>query len=318
VRLRTITTAFALALIARPAFANDPAAAQALFDQAQALMRQERWSEACPKLEESQRLDPGDGTVLHLAACREHEGKIATAWGLYEDALVAAKRSSNKGRARIAQERIDFLAPRLHRLRLKVASGDKKLTSFKIVRDDTPIGTALWNDPFPVDPGSHTITASADGYKKWSKSIDIPTSNGETTVEVPLLEAEPIAPTKPKEPKRLTIEEATRGDSQRTVGLALGGIGVAGLVAGAVFGAFAFSKQSEADSNCKAPDFTMCNPRGVDAGKSGETFGTISTIAFIAGGALAAGGAVLYLTAPEHGRVGLAIAPSSVSLGGRW
>src|SRR5262245_18728599 len=62
--------------------ADDSAAAQALFDQGRKLMESERWAEACPKLEESQRLDPAGGTLLHLALCREHEGRIATAWVL--------------------------------------------------------------------------------------------------------------------------------------------------------------------------------------------------------------------------------------------
>lgn len=330
--LAIATTVATSIVVAAPAFANDPAAAQVLFDQAQALMRQGRWTEACPKLEESQRLDPGDGTLLHLAACREHEGRIATAWALYEDALVAAKRSNNKGRIRIAQERVDVLGPRLHRLRVVVSPGDKSLAGFKIVRDDTAVSAALWNEAFPIDPGPHTITASADGHRKWSQSIDIPASSGETTVDIPLLEADPSASSSrsPKEePRRLSLEEATRGDSQRTIGIALGGVGVAGLVAGSVFGALAFSKKSEADSHCAPPDYRQCTRAGVDAGDASETFGTISTVAFIAGGALAVGGAVLYLTAPEHGRAGAdrrsgairlsgVITPSSVSLDARW
>ena len=317
-RRRAIGLAVAGCLFVSKAFANDPAAAQALFDQAQALMRDGRWSDACPKLEESQRLDPADGTVLHLAACREHEGKIATAWALYQDALVAAKRSNNKSRAKVAQERIDFLGPRLPRLRLKVAFADKKLPAFTVMRDDTAIGPALWGDAFPVDPGAHTITATADGYKKWSRAIDIAASPEDTTVDVPLLEADTTDKPPSAPPRRTTAEprEDDRGDTQRTIGVALTGIGVAGLVAGGVFGALALAKNSDADKECAPPDFTRCSQDGIDAGKQSETFGDVSTIAFIAGGAFALGGLALYFTAPAHARLG--IAPGSIQLSGRF
>ena len=59
---------------------RDPAAAQALFDQGQALVNAGKPEEACPKLAESYRLDPGIGTQFHLAACHELEGRIASAW----------------------------------------------------------------------------------------------------------------------------------------------------------------------------------------------------------------------------------------------
>jgi hypothetical protein len=118
------------------AHANDPATAQALFDQARKLMTQEKWAEACPKLEESQRLDPGGGTLLHLALCREHEGKIATAWAHYQDALAWAKRDGRKDRVKIAQPRIDALTPRLHRMRVRVAPKSRKLAGFAVSRDE--------------------------------------------------------------------------------------------------------------------------------------------------------------------------------------
>ena len=67
----------AFATTSTPARA-DPATvarAQALFDEALALMKAGKYAEACPKLEESDQLDPGMGTEYRLAECYESDGK---------------------------------------------------------------------------------------------------------------------------------------------------------------------------------------------------------------------------------------------------
>lgn len=318
------------------AHAGDPAAAQALFDQARKLMSQQRWAEACPKLDESQRLDPGGGTLLHLAACREHEGKIATAWAHYQDALSAAKRDGRKDRAKFAQARIDAIRPRLPRIRVRVAAENRALPGFRVSRDDIIVGEAQWGESVPVDPGTRTLAARADGYASWTTTVDVPAAASETTVDVPVLEKEEAAaapaPEGPPDPaktpgaeqrERSHPDDPTRGDTQRTIGVTLGAIGVVGVAVGSVFGLLAISKQSEADRECRPPDGTRCSAAGVEAGKDGTTFGDVSTIAFIAGGALLVGGAALYFSAPDPTKkIGLAptFGPSraGLALGGRF
>ena len=303
------------------AHARDPAAAQALFDQGRKLMEQERWAEACPKLEESERLDPAGGTLLHLALCREHEGRIATAWAIYQDALAQAKRDARKDRAKVAQERVDALTPRLPHVRVRVAPANRRIEGFTITRDDVTVGEAQWGEALPVDPGSHALTARGSGRKPWTTRINVPATPDELVLDVPELEIQPADVPKGARPKEAaasdgqstagpsSLEAAKSGEGQRTIGIVIAGVGVAGLITGSIAGLVSFSKKNEADQACTPPDRSRCTAQGVAASDAGMRAGTISTIGFIAGGALAAGGAIIYFTAPSGSSV--AIAPSA-------
>lgn len=297
--------------------AADPATAQMLFEQARKLMGQDRYAEACPKLEESQRLDPAGGTLLHLAVCREREGRTATAWALYSDALSQAKRDKRNDRAKYAQERIDVLGPKLPKMRVRVAPANRSLPGFKLTRDDLAVGEAQWGESVPVDPGARVMKAQADGRKPWTFKIDVPNQPNEVNVDVPELEIDPNAnqasakSERPEEKRRtVSYDDGPRsGDTQRTLGIVAGGVGIAGIGVGAVFGLLSISKKNEADGQCRGPELELCTQQGVDDASTGRTFGNVSTIAFIAGTALAAGGVVLYFTAPDA-TTPVAIAPT--------
>ena len=126
--------------------ADDKAAAQALFDQGRKLMEQGRFAEACPKLESSEHLDPGAGTLLNLAACYEKNGQTASAWVTYTDAATASQERHPDWAAR-AQGRAKALFPTLSHLVIQVPSAVQGL---EVKRDGKTLASGSQGTPMPV------------------------------------------------------------------------------------------------------------------------------------------------------------------------
>jgi hypothetical protein len=103
----------------------------------------------------------------------------------------------------------------------------------------------------------------------------------------------------PTEPAGASPGTSDSGRTLRITGLVVGGVGVAGLIVASIAAASAASSWSDAQSECSTtscPQATYADARSKhDAAQSAAT---VSTIGFVAGGALAAAGVVLYLAAP--------------------
>src|SRR5882672_9523038 len=128
---------FALGLSATRAHAADAGAqAQTLFDEGKRLMDAEDYAAACPKLAESQRLDPGNGTLARLATCHEKQGLTATAWSEFAELLTSAQRAGQADRERFARQRIAILEPHLSRLTI-IVPADVATTAGLVVQRDT-------------------------------------------------------------------------------------------------------------------------------------------------------------------------------------
>ena len=80
------------------------------------------------------------------------------------------------------------------------------------------------------------------------------------------------------------------------------GVGGVGLVLGTIFGIRALSIGDQSDLCKLGPQGNGCPTTAVDDQNTARSSGTISTIGFVAGGVLAAGGAVLFFTAPKPGQ----------------
>ena len=292
----TLTLA-ALLLRSAPAFAGDEAAAEALFLEAKRLSAEGKFAEACPKFAESNRLDRGAGTLIHLGDCYEKNHQTASAWATYRDAASAAQGLGRADWEKLANARAAALEPKLAKLTIRVVEPADKI---EVTRDGTRTAPASWGVAIPVDVGTHVVQASAPGRKPFKTSIAINRDGDRDEVVVPKLPLQPAgtaaAPT--GSPARAAAQGDAPGSSQRTMGFVVGGIGVVGLAVGAVTGLIAIGKNNESKQAC--PNDGACTSKdAVDAADGARQFGTISTIAFVAGGVGAALGTVLVLTAPS-------------------
>jgi hypothetical protein len=189
--------AFASGLASITASAGDESVAEQVFKEGRALMVAGRFAEACPKLEESQRLEPKGGTQLNVAACHERLGKIATAWVEFHDAVVTARTEGHPDRERLAQQRVDALEPRLPWLTVTIAPGARDLT---IEIDGATILPIALGKDMPVDPGEHRISASVAGEVVWETTLLFKESTRQSVlVPAPPAKAKPAAPV-PKAP----------------------------------------------------------------------------------------------------------------------
>ncbi len=296
---------------------SDSAAAQVLFEDARQLMSTGRYAEACPKLEESQRIDPGSGTLMNLADCYEHIGRTASAWGAFLDAEAGARLVGNTAREQAARERSRALEPRLPRIVYQVGA---RVEGLEIRRDGVIVGYPQWGAPIPIDPGSHTISVTAPGYKPWSTQITARESTPPVTLVIPELQPAEAPRPEPREPLPPPVRETGLG-TQRTLALVAGGVGVAGVVVGSIYGLKSSAKHSDAEPYCYS-DGGCWDDRGYDAMEEAVAAGNVSTAAFIVGGLGLAAGAVLWFTAPSadasSGQTALGVGPGSLRLRATW
>ena len=238
-------------------------------------MLRKRYAEACAKLEASQRLDPAGGTLLNLALCHEAEGKLATAWVEFGDALSQARQDRKNDRIKIAREHMEKLESRLPRLTIR--PGKTRPPGLKIERDGVAMTDASFGTPIPVDPGAHTLRAQAPRHRPAELRVTL--AEGESkTVELPPLEPEP-------EPSASSSSSPTPTPSsgpllpssrRKTAGYIAGGVGVAALAVGAFYGLRTFSRKSESDRECPSP--TTCSARGVQANEEAYSAATAANI----------------------------------------
>lgn len=310
------TLPVAILTIASPAYAQDASSqdiaqarqlgqqAQAAYDKGDFTESEKLWTAAAKLYTQAPTLTLGlartQAKLGKVVAAQESYNKIVREWGnnpnpppAFKDAVEAAKTEVVAVSAKVASVTVSVEGP----------------TNPQVSIDGSAVPAAALGLKRPVDPGSHKVTATADGYKPADTTFSV-TEGGSATATLKMEKAAgavavaPVpgpgagpgpAPGSPAEPG---ADVGTgKGHSNKTLALVAFGVGGAGLVVGAITGAIALGKAGDLKNVCDANKTCPAGSKSdVDSYKS---VGTISTIGFIVAGVGGVAGVVLLLTAPK-------------------
>jgi hypothetical protein len=298
------TSALLCAISAVPVRAQAPAGAEAetLFRRGQDLLAQGKLADACAAFDGAQKLDPTTSTQLNRANCREKNGQLATAWGLFLEA-ERETRGRKDGNAlkwhKLASDRAAKLEPRLSTLTISVPA-DSQIGGLELLRDGAAVDQAAWNQALPVDGGEHLITARAPGNAEWSTKLTVGGERDVQTVLIPKLRPvigatrPPLAPAAEAEGAAVVSAPATAPRAPRIwLPITVGAAGVA-MLGGAL--GFELSASSTYDQSKKERD----------PAKQDSLWHSANTRRYVAEGlgiaGLAAGGVAVWLYFHERGQ----------------
>jgi hypothetical protein len=299
---------------------------------------------ACPKFEESYRLDQAHGTLLALALCHEAQGRWASAWKEFVAVQAASARDGRTDRAAVARTNIASLEPKISKVILEVSAETRLLSSFDVECDGSHVDLAAGDLEVPVDPGTHLFQASAPGHVPWATTVQIGSRSERPRVQVPVLEPLPVAITPPASvvasttPQGVSAETAhpasppvapanaqPRADSarrpssslsaQRIAGLVVAGVGAVAMGIGAGEGLHAIAENNDARSRC--PASPCANVTGLSLSQSALGAATASDILLAAGSVTLAVGGYFWFSGARSAAT-ISLGPRSAQLRLEW
>jgi hypothetical protein len=287
------------------------AAASALFEEGRALVEAGEWEAGCDKLEQSMQRYAAASTMLNLARCAEHSGKVATAWARYKRGLVLTRETPGEARrealARVAEQGIAALEPRLPRLVVSVQTkaGEGAPAGIRVEEDGRPLAL---DTAVVLDPGTLTIVATAPGFEPVERVVEL--VEGEVTEAQLVLVASPVPPppvgkvgppTPPSQPDA-PAEPASANGGAPWWTWASGGLGIALAGASVGFAIDALSVAGSLEDRC-GDDLVCDEDPSFDPGPDNarKTRDIALSIAFGAGAAAALGTAAIGLVMGSSG-----------------
>jgi hypothetical protein len=177
--------------------------------------------------------------------------------------------------------------------------------------DDAVVARAALEQPIEIDPGPHRVAVDVDGAPAEKRAVTV-AEGAHEAVSIDLAPATKAG----GGAKAAPVVAPKRRDLLVPAVISLG-VGAAGIGVGAALGAITLSKTSAIRAHCAGD---VCPRDQQSAADSARTTATISTVAFVVGGAFAATGVTLLVLRPKPQRsstspspsIGVTIGPGSV------
>lgn len=300
---------FVTALSSVPAYADptpqDISQARDLGQQAQAAHEAGNYAESERLWTAASHLYPAAPTLtLGLARAQAKQGKYVLARENYNKIIREQSSNPNASQAfkdalAAAQSEIEAATAKIGHVTITIAADvPGSAPNAQVTLDNDAVNAAGLGVPRPIDPGQHTLKATAEGYLPAEMTFQVPEA-GNADAKLTLKKDASATPTAPPTPSPASPTEAPKTTTTKrdhTWGAIAFGVGGAGLVFGGVTGVLAMSKHGDLDKTCPNGKCPRTAKSDVD---SFHTMATLSTVGFIVGGVGVAAGAVLWFAGPK-------------------
>lgn len=190
--------------------------------------------------------ESGDA-LLHLGECLAKTGKLASALKTWEHAEDVARGDKDRATQQALLPKLAAVRARIPAVALQIPA-DAKAAKIKI--DGQAVELSRAGVPISLDPGEHTIDATAEGSVAFSTKITLAEKESKVVVvALPSLTAPPVE------------AGANRGGGVPLGTWIAGGVGVALAVGGVV--AFASAGSAAADGAAQCAKKASCDPAAV-------------------------------------------------------
>ncbi len=273
-----------------------------LLDEGRALMaRPATLDRGCGVLEQSYALRQRGDTLLNLAECHRRQGKTATAWREFDEAIRVATAVEFSEAIKAAQVHRDGLAKLLSELVIETPVGADRPEGLVVVLDGKPLPEQQWGETLYVDPGVHNVEATAPNHRPFSGSAEVKNAGGRSLIVVKL-EFIPPPPPAPKPPPPKPPPPVMVEPEVPIWALVVGGAGLALMGASVPFLLDSQAAGDLLDANCGGDRRPACGTFPFDEPYDREIRSFALFVGIGGAGAIAVGvgtlGLILELTAP--------------------